>query len=124
MSVPCYSYESVSTPHSELPDRLLLAIVAPDSVSLGTKPYALQVLAHSVGTWNAYEFLMLARSHGLPMPKHLFLSAMAPPDVPEDKRPWRRNSSLDGEAFKVLQGICSSRLLGGGRLSCMHRTSQ
>ena len=60
-----------------------------------------QVVAHSVGTWNAYEFLMLARSRGLPMPKHLFVSAMAAPDIPQERRPWRQNSTLDEEAFKV-----------------------
>lgn len=62
---------------------------------------ALQVIAHSVGTWNAYEFLMLARSRGLPMPKHVFLSAMASPDIPEESRPWRKNRTLGEEAFKV-----------------------
>ena len=67
-----------------------------------TSRHIVQVIAHSVGTWNAYEFLMLARSQGLSMPKHLFLSAMASPDIPEQLRPWRRNSSLDEEAFKVL----------------------
>ena len=70
---------------------------------ISRKLASVQVVAHSVGTWNAYEFLMLARSQGLPMPKHLFLSAMASPDIPEEMRPWRRNSSLDEEAFKVFQ---------------------
>ena len=31
------------------------------------KPYI--VVGHSVGTWNAFEFLSLAREEGLPMPK-------------------------------------------------------
>jgi len=61
----------------------------------------MQVIAHSVGTWNAYEFLMLAKARGLPMPKHAFLSAMASPDISEESRPWRRNCTLDEEAFKV-----------------------
>ena len=61
----------------------------------------MQVVAHSVGTWCAYEFLMLAREAGLPMPKHIFLSAMAAPDIPEDRRPWRRNRDLDEDSFKV-----------------------
>ena len=61
----------------------------------------MQVIAHSVGTWCAYEFLMLARARGLPMPEHVFLSAMAAPDIPEDVRPWRRNRDLDEESFKV-----------------------
>ena len=68
---------------------------------LGPTLAAMQVVAHSVGTWNAYEFLMLARSQGLPMPKQLFLSAMASPDLPVEKRPWRQNSSLDEKQFKV-----------------------
>lgn len=33
-----------------------------------------QVIAHSVGTWNAYEFLRLALREGLPMPRKVFLS--------------------------------------------------
>ena len=61
----------------------------------------MQVVAHSVGTWSAYEFLMLARDRGLPMPKHIFLSAMAAPDIPEDRRPWRKNRDLDEDSFKV-----------------------
>ncbi len=35
---------------------------------------AVQVVAHSVGTWNAYEFLRLAQREGLPMPRQAFLS--------------------------------------------------
>ncbi|EFN56085.1 hypothetical protein CHLNCDRAFT_145600 [Chlorella variabilis] len=35
-------------------------------------PYV--VVAHSVGTWNAYEFLRLAQQQGLPMPAKVFLS--------------------------------------------------
>ena len=62
---------------------------------------ALQVIAHSVGTWCAYEFLMLARSQGLPMPEHMFLSAMTAPDMAEDLRPWRQQESLDKGAFQV-----------------------
>ena len=54
-----------------------------------------------MGTWTAYEFLMLARSKGLPMPKQVFLSAMASPDIPVRERPWRVNANLDEEDFKV-----------------------
>lgn len=36
--------------------------------------YAVQVIAHSVGTWNAYEFLRRAQRQGLPMPRKAFLS--------------------------------------------------
>ena len=67
-----------------------------------------QVIAHSVGSWNAYEFLMLARARGLPMPKHAFLSAMAAPDIPEHSRPWRRNKDLDEDSFKVSDLCCDA----------------
>ena len=60
-----------------------------------------QVIGHSVGTWNAFEFLMLARSEGVPMPRHLFLSAMAAPDIPVEQRPWKRQRSLSEADFKV-----------------------
>ena len=61
----------------------------------------LQVVAHSVGTWVAYELLRLAQSHGLPMPHKAFLSAMASPDIAFGSRPWRQQRSLAEEEFKV-----------------------
>ena len=60
-----------------------------------------QVIAHSVGTWNAFEFLMQARSQGLPMPRHVFLSAMAAPDIPVHHRPWRQQRSLSEADFQA-----------------------
>ena len=61
----------------------------------------LQVIAHSVGTWVAYELLRLAQSHGLPMPWKAFLSAMATPDTPLEARPWRQQRTLGEDDFKV-----------------------
>ena len=61
----------------------------------------LQVVAHSVGTWVAYELLMLARSRGLPMPRKAFLSAMASPDIAAAARPWRQQRILSEAAFQV-----------------------
>ncbi len=61
----------------------------------------LQVVAHSVGTWVAYELLRLAQSQRLPMPRKAFLSAMASPDIAIDARPWRQQRTLAGEDFKV-----------------------
>lgn len=61
-------------------------------------PYV--VIAHSVGTWNAFEFLHAARAAGLPMPRHAFLSAMAAPDIPEAQRPWRRQRDLSEPEFQ------------------------
>ncbi len=60
-----------------------------------------QIIAHSVGTWNAYEFLRLAQQRGLPMPLKAFLSAMASPDIPWEKRPWRQQRGLSEADFKV-----------------------
>lgn len=62
-----------------------------------------QVIAHSVGTWNAVEFLTLARQKGLRMPRHVFLSAMASPDIPKQDRPWRQQRSLSEKEFQVYQ---------------------
>lgn len=64
-----------------------------------------QVVAHSVGTWNAYEFLTLARARGLPMPRRAFLSAMAPPDLPPQQRPWRQQRALPEADFKASVGL-------------------
>ena len=60
-----------------------------------------QVVAHSVGTWVAYELLRLAQRHGLPMPRRVFLSAMASPDIPAGERPWRQQRGLDEREFQV-----------------------
>ncbi|PRW20885.1 Monothiol glutaredoxin- chloroplastic [Chlorella sorokiniana] len=61
-------------------------------------PYV--VVAHSVGTWVAYELLRAVQAAGLPMPTKVFLSAMASPDIPWDQRPWRQQRGLDEEQFK------------------------
>lgn len=37
---------------------------------------------------------------GLPPPARWFLSAMPPPDIPHEQRPWRVSAHLDEEAFK------------------------
>ncbi|EIE19364.1 alpha/beta-hydrolase [Coccomyxa subellipsoidea C-169] len=73
----------------------LLPVLAP---KLLDTPYI--VIGHSVGTWNAFEFLMLAQSEGVPMPRHVFLSAMAAPNIPTEQRPWRRQHSLSEADFK------------------------
>lgn len=61
-----------------------------------------QVVAHSVGCWNAFEFLQLARQRGLRMPSKVFLSAMAAPTIPPESRPWRQQHLLSEEQFKVF----------------------
>merc|ERR1719210_630458 len=52
------------------------------------------VWGHSVGTWVAFEFLMLARKIGLPMPKAAFLNGFVAPHLPVEQRPWHRNRKL------------------------------
>lgn len=37
------------------------------------------------------------------MPEKVFLSAMAPPDMPRERRPWREQQSLSEEDFKVFE---------------------
>eukprot|EP00884_Botryococcus_braunii_P006353 jgi/Botrbrau1/15719/Bobra.4_1s0089.2 len=73
----------------------LLPVVAS---RLQSAPYV--IIAHSVGTWCAYEFVMLARDEGLPLPRHLFLSAMAAPAWAPDARPWRQQANLSEAQFK------------------------
>mmetsp|Transcript_56195 Transcript_56195/g.100110 ORF Transcript_56195/g.100110 Transcript_56195/m.100110 type:complete len:402 (-) Transcript_56195:38-1243(-) len=58
------------------------------------------VWGHSVGTWVGFEFLMLARKIGLPMPKAAFFVAFPAPHMPEAKRPWRVNSKLSSDQMK------------------------
>jgi len=63
-------------------------------------PYV--VWGHSVGTWVAFEFLMLARQIGLPMPKAAFLNAFVAPHWPVEKRPWKRSKGQKAEAVKEI----------------------
>lgn len=73
------------------------------SHALGNKQAILyvQVIAHSMGAWAAYEFLIHARANGLPMPVKAFLSAMPHPDIPFEQRPWKQQASLDEAQFQV-----------------------
>ena len=64
---------------------------------------AKQIVAHSVGTWIAYEFMCLARTEGLQQPKLFLLSSMPSPDIPLTERPWRRQSDLSEQEFIVRQ---------------------
>lgn len=61
-------------------------------------PYV--VWAHSVGTWVAFEFLVLARRLGLPMPKAGFFMAFPAPHLPESERPWPRSVTLDDSQLR------------------------
>ena len=80
-------------------------------------PFHVEVVAHSVGTWNAFEFLALARSQGLPMPQQAFLSAMAAPDIHPQQRPWRQQRMLPEADFMVICAhLCGSK---GGCNGCI-----
>mmetsp|Transcript_26860 Transcript_26860/g.45783 ORF Transcript_26860/g.45783 Transcript_26860/m.45783 type:complete len:327 (+) Transcript_26860:216-1196(+) len=68
-------------------------------------PYV--IIAHSVGTWIAYELLQLIQSNStktsskkMQMPEHVFFSSFPPPTIPHDERPWRINAQLNEEQFK------------------------
>mmetsp|Transcript_49083 Transcript_49083/g.142226 ORF Transcript_49083/g.142226 Transcript_49083/m.142226 type:complete len:209 (+) Transcript_49083:2-628(+) len=74
----------------------LLAVVL-DKIADGV-PYL--VWAHSAGTWVAFEFLMLARKIGLPMPRAAFLNAFPAPHMPVAQRPWHRSRSLSDDGMK------------------------
>mmetsp|Transcript_12873 Transcript_12873/g.17592 ORF Transcript_12873/g.17592 Transcript_12873/m.17592 type:complete len:353 (-) Transcript_12873:228-1286(-) len=68
---------------------------------LGSKivkvPYC--VIGHSVGTWCAFEMLSLAREKGFPMPLKVFFSCFPSPDIPEDRRPWKRSRLMRDQEF-------------------------
>mmetsp|Transcript_15580 Transcript_15580/g.24876 ORF Transcript_15580/g.24876 Transcript_15580/m.24876 type:complete len:408 (+) Transcript_15580:98-1321(+) len=74
-----------------------LLAVAHEKLSDGV-PYI--VWGHSVGTWVCFEFLMLARKVGLPMPKAAFFVTFPAPHMPESQRPWRQNAKLNEEQMK------------------------
>merc|ERR1719240_2208151 len=58
------------------------------------------VWGHSVGTWVGFEFLMLARKIGLPMPKAAFFMTFPAPHMPESKRPWQQSAKLTSDQMK------------------------
>lgn len=61
-------------------------------------PYV--VWGHSVGTWVAFEFLMLARQIGLSMPKAAILNGFVGPHLPVAQRPWRRSKTLNSKGIR------------------------
>jgi len=75
----------------------LFEVLAPTLVD-SKVPWVL--LAHSVGTWISYEFLLLCKARAVPMPSRAFISAMPSPDIPMASRPWRQQKDLDEAAFK------------------------
>jgi len=62
----------------------ILAQVATRLVDI---PYG--VIAHSVGTWIAFEMLARAREEGLPMPMRVFFSCFPAPSMSVHERPWK-----------------------------------
>lgn len=64
------------------------------------------VVAHSVGTWLGYEFLsLLKQKGGIPPPLRVFISAMPPPDIPFNQRPWRQQRTLEeGDFIEECRG--------------------
>merc|ERR1712012_256981 len=61
-------------------------------------PY--MVWGHSVGTWVSFEFLILARKIGLPMPKAYFSNAFPAPHMPVAMRPWHKSRTLNDAQMK------------------------
>jgi surfactin synthase thioesterase subunit len=61
-------------------------------------PYAF--IAHSVGTWVAFELLHLLRERNIGMPMHCYFSCFPAPDLAVADRPWTSNAGMADEAFK------------------------
>mmetsp|Transcript_47222 Transcript_47222/g.148299 ORF Transcript_47222/g.148299 Transcript_47222/m.148299 type:complete len:392 (+) Transcript_47222:111-1286(+) len=75
------------------------------------------VWGHSVGAWVAFEFLLLARKIGLPMPKASFLMAFPAPHLRVGQRPWRRSRRLNEEQLKEeVLNWDKSHFLGPGQV--------
>ena len=54
-------------------------------------PYIM--IAHSVGTWMAYEFALVAAAASLP-PSHAFMACFPGPFIPDAARPWTTSELL------------------------------
>ncbi len=78
----------------------LFDVLAPTLVDAHRAGAPWVLLAHSVGTWISYEFLLLCKARGVPLPERAFLSAMPSPDIAMDARPWRQQKGLDEAEFK------------------------
>lgn len=79
----------------------MLQVLAPELVSTNGSadvPYA--IVAHSVGTWVAYELLHLLRERNISMPIHCYFSCFPPPDLPVSKRPWTCNAGMPDPEFQ------------------------
>ena len=74
----------------------LLPVLLPE-ISGGV-PYA--VVAHSVGTWVAYELLQALRAVGAPLPVQYCVSCFPAPDIAPAARPWVPNAGLAEAAFQ------------------------
>ena len=85
-----------------LPSAAAIAKAAFDVVEKdlfkGSVPWA--IFAHSMGTWVAYEFCLLARSKGYPAPTVLIASGFPSPSCPMDKRPWTVSAGMSDDEFK------------------------
>jgi hypothetical protein len=57
--------------------------------------------------------MRLCAERGLPPPRRAFLSAMASPDIPVDRRPWRQQRTLDEPEFKASLHLLLFCLLRG-----------
>lgn len=92
----------------------LLVAVAFEKLTDGV-PYV--VWAHSMGTWVAFEFLMLCRKAGLPLPKAAFLMAFPGPQLPVESRPWRQNKGLaDKEMRQEVLDWDRDHFTGAGKI--------
>lgn len=85
-------------PYTRSAQEVAAALVPLLGSRLADTPYVL--VGHSLGSWLAYEFAAACRDAGLPPPRQAFLSALAAPDIPFDRRPWRQQAGLDEEDFK------------------------
>jgi medium-chain acyl-[acyl-carrier-protein] hydrolase len=87
----------LSEPRAASAAALAAALLPAVASRLYDAPYA--IVAHSVGTWVAYEFLRAAAAAGVPPPAVFVLSAMPAPGLPLAERPWRPQRALDEAAF-------------------------
>jgi len=90
-------YARKKEPFITTPQEMAAGLVAVLAPALD-KPYVL--LAHSVGTWVAFETLQLIRSKGLALPQQVIVSGFPSPDLPIEERPWKVGNELSEEEFK------------------------
>ena len=58
------------------------------------------IVAHSMGTWMAYEFMLLLQDNNKPLPPKVIFSCFPSPVMEPSLRPWKKGSEISLKEFQ------------------------